>query len=343
MLPVNYKKELFVISIIYFIIILSILILVHEGGHFFFAKLFKVRVNEFSLGMGPVLLKKQKGETLYSLRALPIGGFVKMEGEDENSEDERAFNKLKVFKKIIIVIAGAILNIILGFLILVLIVSFSAGSIATQSVNTAKDQPALKGGDVILEIDKNAVYTNMDIPFLLSRVKGDTVDLKIKRGTETIAINDLKLFSTAEGKKLGIITNVETKNVLSVASFSAKQTVTIIRMVWLSLIDLVTGKVGIDQASGPVGMTTAVGAAAKSGWQSLFLLVAFITINLGVFNLLPIPALDGGRLIFLLVEAARRKPVKPEYEGYVHLAGFVLLMLLMVVITYNDIIKLFKG
>lgn len=331
------------ISIIYFIIILSILILVHEGGHFFFAKLFKVRVNEFALGMGPVLLKKQKGETLYSLRALPIGGFVKMEGEDENSEDERAFNKLTVFKKIIIVIAGAILNIILGFLILVLIVSFSSGKIATQSVNTAENQPALHGGDVILEIDKNAVYTNMDIPFLLSRVKGDTVELKIKRGTETIAIKDLKLLSTAEGKKLGIVTNVENKNVLSVASFSAKQTVTIIRMVWLSLLDLVTGKVGIDQASGPVGMTTAVGVAAKSGWQSLFLLVAFITINLGVFNLLPIPALDGGRLIFLLIEAVRRKPVKPEYEGYVHLVGFALLMLLMVVITYNDIIKLFKG
>lgn len=318
------------------------MIIIHEGGHFLFAKLFKVKVNEFSLGMGPVLLKKQKGETQYSLRAFPIGGFVKMEGEDENSEEEGAFNKKKVYQKILIVIAGAIMNIVLGFIILVFITSLTTGDFKTTKVDKPlSSQPALLAGDVVTEIDNNRIISNIDIPFLIMRLKGDTTTVKVIRNNKEITINDYKLVNEEGTIILGFTPVIEKKNALNVVSNSAKLTVSIVRMVWLSLLDLVTGKIGIEQASGPIGLTTAVGQAADSGAASLFTLIAFITINLGVFNLLPLPALDGGRLVFLLIEALRGKPVKAEYEGYVHFAGFILLMLLMVLVTFNDIKHLF--
>ncbi len=329
-------------DILYFIIILGVLILIHEGGHFFFAKLFKVKVNEFALGMGPVIWKKQKGDTQYSLRAFPIGGYVKMEGEDEQSEEDGAFNKKKVYQKILIVIAGAIMNIVLGFIILVFIISLTSGDFNTSKVDKPlPEQTALVAGDIVTEIDNNRIISSLDIPFLIMRLNNDTTTVKVIRNNKEITISDFKLVDEDGTYILGFSPVVEGKNVITVLSNSGKLTISIVRMVGLSLLDLVTGRIGLEQASGPVGMTKAVGDAANSGVVALFSLIAFITINLGVFNLLPLPALDGGRLIFLLIEAVRGKPVKAEYEGYVHFAGFILLMLLMVLVTFNDIKHLF--
>lgn len=329
-------------DILYFIIILGVLILIHEGGHFFFAKLFKVKVNEFALGMGPVIWKKQKGDTQYSLRAFPIGGYVKMEGEDEQSEEDGAFNKKKVYQKILIVIAGAIMNIVLGFIILVFIILLTSGDFNTSKVDKPlPEQTALVAGDIVTEIDNNRIISSLDIPFLIMRLNNDTTTVKVIRNNKEITISDFKLVDEDGTYILGFSPVVEGKNVITVLSNSGKLTISIVRMVGLSLLDLVTGRIGLEQASGPVGMTKAVGDAANSGVVALFSLIAFITINLGVFNLLPLPALDGGRLIFLLIEAVRGKPVKAEYEGYVHFAGFILLMLLMVLVTFNDIKHLF--
>lgn len=330
------------ISVVLLIVVLGILIFAHELGHFLTAKWAGVKVHEFALGMGPALFKKQHGETLYALRAFPIGGYCKMEGEDEDSTDERAFGKKPIWKRFIILFAGGFMNILLGFLIMVILMSFSAG-FYTHTINTVNEkQPLLKPNDVILEINHDAVYSNMDISFLLSRVKSDNIQLKVKRDGKTVEIKELKMLSEDGRKIIGITTKVEGKNVLTVLKNAVTQTISISRIIWVSLIDLFTGKAGINQMSGPVGTAQALGQAAEQGAMQLIFLVAVITINLGIMNLLPFPALDGGRIFFLLIEAIRRKPIKPEHEGIVHFIGFALLILLMVVVMFNDILRLFK-
>lgn len=341
------------------ILFFGVIIIIHEFGHFICAKLFKVRVNEFSIGMGPAIFKKQKGETQYSLRALPIGGYVSMEGEDEESEDERAFNKKKVWQRIIIVVAGATMNLILGLVIMAITLSASTDLIGTNTIKefyptaVSNQQGGLKEGDKFLKIDGHAVWSERDLSFLMSRSDNGVFNFTVERDGEKIELNNVA-FKTEDveynGKTVTMITydfvivgeKPTFKNVF-VNSFT--QSASIVRTVWLSLFDVVTGRYGMSELAGPVGTVdiiadVAQSAAEEHNFEQLLFIMALITINIGVANLLPLPALDGGRLLFLIIEGIRRKPVNRKYEGYIHAAGLALLLLLMVFVTYNDIVRI---
>ena len=341
------------------ILFFGVIIIIHEFGHFICAKLFKVRVNEFSIGMGPAIFKKQKGETQYSLRALPIGGYVSMEGEDEESEDERAFNKKKVWQRIIIVVAGATMNLILGLVIMAITLSASTDLIGTNTIKefyptaVSNQQGGLKEGDKFLKIDGHAVWSERDLSFLMSRSDNGVFNFTVERDGEKVELNNVA-FKTEDveynGKTVTMITydfvivgeKPTFKNVF-VNSFT--QSASIVRTVWLSLFDVVTGRYGMSELAGPVGTVdiiadVAQSAAEEHNFEQLLFIMALITINIGVANLLPLPALDGGRLLFLIIEGIRRKPVNRKYEGYIHAAGLALLLLLMVFVTYNDIVRI---
>ena len=334
------------------LLIVSILVFIHELGHFLTARLNKVKINEFALGMGPTLLKHQskKSGIVYAWRLLPIGGFVSMEGEDEDSEDENAFNKKKVWQRLIIVAAGALMNIILGFIIVLIIVATSAqlGSTTVAAFNDgATSNAKLQINDQITAINGMHVSVDNDIIFGLLRDTDGAVDITVKRDGEKVVLESVPfVMETAEDGtqliQLDFKVYQSEKTVGNILKQSVGRTTSIVKMVWLSLVDLVTGRFGFNQLSGPVGIGSAVGEATSQGWSSLALLVAFITINLGVFNLLPLPALDGGRLIFLLIELVRGKPVNPKYEGYVHAAGLIFFFALMIFVTVNDIFRLIR-
>ena len=343
----------FLVAILFF----GLLISIHELGHFTFAKLFKVKVNEFALGMGPAIFKKKKGDTTYALRLLPIGGYVSMEGEDEESTDENAFNRKKVWQKIIIVAAGAIMNLILGVVIVATCLSMEdligTNQIHSFEKNAVSQQSGLEVGDQILEINGHRVFSDMDISFLMTRSEDGIYDMTVRRDGEKVELSDVKFETTVEQgytliKYDFIIRGVE-PNFFNVVTNAFKQTASIGRLVWLSLFDLVTGKFGLSDLSGPVGTVniladiTSSAVESRANLISALTLMAFVSINIGIFNLLPLPALDGGRLFFLAVEGIRRKPINPKYEGYVHGAGLVLLLLLMVVVTFNDILNLVKN
>lgn len=342
----------FLVAILFF----GLLISIHELGHFTFAKLFKVKVNEFALGMGPAIFKKKKGETIYALRLLPIGGYVSMEGEDEESTDENAFNKKKVWQKIIIVAAGAIMNLILGVVIVATCLSMEDLIGTTQIVdfqeNAVSQQSGLMVNDQIMEIDGHKVFSDMDISFLMTRSEDGIFDMTVRRDGKVVELSDVKFETTFEQGyaiiKYDFIILGKEPTFLGVVINAVKQSISIGRLVWLSLFDLVTGRFGLSDLSGPVGTVNILADVASSAAQSranlisALNLMAFISINIGLFNLLPLPALDGGRLFFLLIEGIRRKPINPKYEGYVHGAGLALLLLLMVVVTFNDILNLIK-
>jgi len=343
----------FLVAILFF----GLLISIHELGHFTFAKLFKVKVNEFALGMGPAIFKKKKGDTTYALRLLPIGGYVSMEGEDEESQDENAFNRKKVWQKFIIVAAGAVMNLVLGIAIVATVLSMEQ-YIGTNKVlyfheNATSQQTGLQEGDEFLEIDGHRVFSDMDVSFLMSRSDDGVFDMVVRRDGEKVELTGVTFKTEKEGNYTLITYDFvmlgEEPGVLNVIENAFKRTASIARLVWLSLFDLVTGQYGLTDLSGPVGTVNIIADAAagaaqsKEGLITALTLMAFVSINIGVFNVLPLPALDGGRLFFLLIEGIRRKPINPKYEGYIHGAGLVLLLLLMVVVTFNDIITLIKN
>ena len=335
----------------------GVIIMIHECGHFACAKLFKVKVNEFSLGMGPALFKKRKGDTLYAVRLFPIGGYVAMEGEDDASEDDRAFNKKPVWQKMIIVVAGALMNLILGFILMVLLLTTSTDLIGTNTIkefypDAVSSQYGLQAGDRFVEIDGHHVWSELDLSFLMSRSQDGVFDFVVERDGEKVTLNDVH-FATEQQNGITLIQYDfiiigEQPGFLNIVKNAFTQSASIVRMVWLSVFDLVTGRYGMSELAGPVGTVDIIAdvtaqAVSSGSLTNLLTIMAFITINVGVANLLPLPALDGGRFLFLAVEAVRRKPVNPKYEGYVHAAGLVLLLLLMVVVTYNDIARIVHG
>lgn len=336
-----------------------LLIFFHEFGHFSFAKLFGVKVNEFSIGMGPKLWQSKKTETKYSLRLIPFGGYCAMEGEDQESEDPRAFNNAKVYKRIVIVAAGAVVNIILGFVIIMITAlpgeALSSTTVAKFDENAVTSQYGLQVGDKITSINGSPVFVDTDISFNMMRDDDAVIDVGVERNGEDIILEDVHFPVTEiEGQNYPAIDfwvlGVE-KNPITVIQYSGLKTISVVRLVWASLLDLVTGRVGLESVSGPVGTVSAIGDAASSAITggsadqilSFLFLIALITINLGVFNLLPIPGLDGARLVFLIIEAIRRKPINPKYEGYVHFAGLAALVLLIIVVTFSDISRLIGG
>lgn len=348
-------------GIVIAIIIFGIIVTVHEFGHFIAAKLSGIKVLEFSVGMGPKLLKFGKGETAYSLRLLPVGGFCAMEGEDDSSEDSRSFRRQSVWKRIIVLFAGAFMNFVLGFVLVVIMTSMGS-SVPTMEISgfsgvrnddgtveyyASSYESGLRHGDIITEMDGMHIFSTTDLSYMLGQ--SSVHDVEVLRDGEKLLFENVAFGDSQSGGVIDFGLVYKDKNVFNVLSYSAKDSVAIGRLVWLSLKDLVTGKYSADELSGPVGVVTTIDQTAQQGESmrdkamSLLYLTALITINIGIFNLLPIPGLDGGRLLFCLIEIIRRKPVKPEHEGYVHLAGMVLLFGIMIFATYNDILRLVTG
>lgn len=339
------------------ILFFGLIIMFHELGHFIFAKLFKVQVNEFALGMGPAIFKKKKGETQYSVRLLPIGGYVSMEGEDEDSENERAFCNIKAWKRFIIISAGGVVNLIMGVIVVALMLATSGNLIGTPQINFFHEDAVtatqgIQEKDVIKKINGKTVFSEYDLSFLMARDKDGVIDFVVERNGEKVTVNGVRFDTFDNNGTLTIVYDfviVGVKpSVLSVAKNAVLESVSIARIVWVSLFDLVTGQYGLSDLSGPIGTVsiiadTAQNAVAQTDYSSLYMMLALIAINIGLFNLLPLPALDGGRLFFLFIEMIFRKPVPRKYEGWIHAVGLGLLLLLMVVISFSDIVKLIKG
>lgn len=337
-------------------LVFGVLIFVHELGHFLTAKWSGIKVNEFAMGMGPAIWKHQRGETVYALRIFPIGGYCALEGDDEESSDERAFARAPLYKRVLTLAAGSAMNLLLGLIILS-VISMRQPMLGTTTVRGFYEGAAtnqwLQVGDQIKKINNHTVRTDNDIFYELTRDRDGVMDFLVARPTADGKTEDVLLKSVTfmmrsyEGTSI-IMIDFATEKVestfLSAVGNSFNWTSSMIKQTWGGFVDLVTGRYGLNQLSGPVGVTAAIGEtakqAAKIGWDSLFALVAFITLNLGVFNLLPLPALDGGRLMFLAIEAVRRKPVNPRYEGLVHGVGFMLLIALVIFVTINDVAKI---
>lgn len=336
-------------QVIIAVFVFGVLIFVHELGHFTVGKLSGMRINEFALGMGPAILHKQKGETQYSLRLFPIGGFVAVEGEDDDSSDPRAFCNVRLWKRILFVCAGAIMNLLLGFIILSILVGMRTAlptTIVSDFREGASSNAYLQRYDKILKINGTSVFTANDITFSMISDKDGIVDFTVLRDGKKVNLPgiDFGMRVEEDGTRLinlDFYVFSEQKTFWGGVRYTFLWMFSIVRQVWLSLANLLTGNFKMSELSGPVGVSTAIGQASSAGFTTLLMLIGFITVNIGVFNLLPIPALDGGRLIFLLIELILRRPVNPKYEGYVHAAGFVALMGLMLVVTFNDIIQLF--
>jgi len=330
---------------------------IHEFGHFITAKKFGVKVNEFALGMGPKLFSRQGKETLYSLRLIPIGGYCAMEGEDEDSDDERALNNKKWWQRGIILAAGAFMNIVLGLVFMFIIQAQQPYYASTKIAYLVSDSTSINAGvqlgDEIYSVNGYRTYCATDMSFALSTAKDGVLDIVVKRGGEKLEFADLHMpVEEYEGTK---ITRIDfkvarvDKNAWTVISSTFSETYAYVRMIYSSIIMMVTGRVGFNEVSGPVGMATAIGQVAEAGFKYSFMdglnniinFMALITVNLGIFNLLPLPALDGGRLLFVIIEGIRRKPIDPEKEGIVHLVGFALLILLMIIVTIKDVWSLF--
>lgn len=342
------------------ILLFNFIIIAHEWGHFTTAKHFGVKVNEFALGMGPKLLSVQKGETTFSLRALPIGGYCAMEGEDKESQDPKAFETKKAWQKMIIIAAGAIMNLILGFLITLIILvqsnNFNSNTISKFEDNAISQSSGLQIGDEIIQVDSTHIFTNRDLSFAIATSKNDTFDMKVKRNGDIVDVPDVNFKTSVNesGKKtikLDFLTTKIEKNLFTLLKQTFLDVVSNVQIVWTSLIGLLTGKFTLNQMSGPIGIASAIGKVTNeglkigilSGINNLLSLIAMITINLGIVNLLPLPALDGGRLVFLLFEFITGKKVDPKYEGWIHICGFALFILLTIIISFHDIMRLFKG
>ena len=345
------------------ILVFGVLIAVHELGHFMAAKACGVRVNEFSIGMGPALWKKQKGETQYSLRLFPVGGFCAMEGEDEDSDDPTALNNQGFWAKLLIFAAGAAMNFIAGLLIILVLYADAQAFYVPVVAGFADGCPlesadGLQEGDRLLRIDGEKVYVYSDISLLMGLNKTGAFDLQIERNGEVITLRDFTMerreYTDQNGKAYtgyGLYFGAEEATLGRKLSYSWNNAMDFARLVRLSLQMLVTGQAGVKDLSGPVGIVstmTQVGeqaATTRAAVENIAYLAALIAVNLAVMNLLPLPALDGGKIFFLVVNAlcmlTIRKQIPAKFENYVHLAGFILLMGLMLVITFQDVLKLF--
>ena len=347
-----------IIYVLFGILMFGVLIAIHELGHFSAAKLLGVKVNEFSIGMGPAILQKRHGETVYSWRCIPIGGFCAMEGEDEDTGDPRAFTKQAAWKRAIILVAGSFMNFLLGFLIVFFLFINAAGFRAPTVVDFMEDCPyqgaeGFQKNDRIIRIDGHRVYQYSDITDFLSPEQ-EQYDIVVKRDGKKIELKNFKLvpveYKNEEGKKYGFYFGIDDATFGNKLYYSWGTTMEFARWVWKGLDMLFSGEVKMDDMSGPVGIVDLMAetgenaASVADGFLDILYLGAFIAVNLAIMNMLPIPAMDGGRVFLLIVtgiiEAITHKKLDPKYEGYIHAAGMVLLLALMAVIMFNDIVKI---
>ena len=376
-----------IVTIVMFLVMVSL----HEFGHYIVARLLKFKILEYAIGFGPAIFKSEKTEIQYSVRCIPLGGYCKFEGEDEKSTDPAAFNNQPVWKRILVLLAGGVFNIILGFVLFLAIIPATSpmltNKIDTVVENSYIEQAGIQPGDKIIEINGHKISFYNDIKLYTSDFeKETTAHIKIKRGKEklsfdikpteqmvtqkylddgieytdsingkeqtqffeysdSVAKDESKIGKTSQTTRyiVGFTPQKEDVTFFNVWGEAWNNTRFVVKLVYQSLWQMLTGKVGVDQMSGPVGIVSEVNSAVKSGsyaWLYVLNLIALLTINLGVFNLLPIPALDGGRLFFMIIELIRRKPIPPEKEGIVHAVGMLLLLALVVYVSFNDIMRL---
>lgn len=349
--------------IILAILIFGVLIFVHELGHFLTAKLFGVKVNEFALCMGPAIVQKTIGETTYSLRCIPVGGYCAMEGEDGESSDPRAFQTKPAWQRAIILAAGAAMNFLTGLLILIILYAPAQQFVTAQIDSFAPGCPlesadGLHQGDEIVSIDGERIYVGGDLSMLLGRGKDEYYDVVVRRDGKKLTLHNFHFYRSAfeeNGQtvtKYGLNFAVVDNSPWQTLKYAWNSAINFGRMVRMGLVDLITGAVGLKDMSGPVGIVSMIsqtGSSAAStaeGVADVVYLGAFLAVNLAFMNLLPLPALDGGRVFLLVVtsviEAITRRKINPKYEAYIHAAGMVLLLGLIAVITCKDIIALFR-
>ena len=358
------------ITLIAALIVFSAVIAIHEFGHFAVAKLCGIQVNEFSIGMGPVLWKKTRKGTQYSLRALPVGGFVALEGEEspESQQAEAArdaqeqpiaenagipLNDAPVWQRALVMAAGAFMNFVLGFVVLIILVAAQDGAITSKTIYSVEEgalcgQTGLQAGDEILAVNGRRCFVANDILYELVRTEAYRADFTVKRDGQKVELPDVQFDTWQDDSgethmSLGFVVYGIKKTPVSVLKEAWNSTLYYGRVVFTSLADLLRGRESINNLSGPVGIVTAIGQAASYGWQDLLELLALITINLGIFNLLPFPALDGGKVVFLIVEGVTGRAVPEKLQSVLTIAAFGLLFGLMIFATYNDIVRLVTG
>ncbi len=334
------------ITLISSVVVFLLVVMLHEFGHFTVAKLSGIKVNEFSIGMGPKIFQKKKGETAYSLRALPIGGYVAMEGEEENSHDPRAFNNAPIVKRMGVVLAGAFMNFVLAFIaftLIFLILGYGSNEIDKIVENSPAEIAGLKSGDRIVEI--NGIKTNdiYDINALISKNKDRDLSFKIKRNSEERTFIIKPKYSDDNKMYLIGITSKLKHSTFKSFEIGAKRTFDMSLMILKSLKMIIDGSFKMEYLSGPVGVVQMIGSESSKGFLNFLQILALISVNLGVFNLIPIPALDGGKFLFLLIEALRGKPMNEKFEQRLTLIGMSILFSLMIYVTiFNDIGRLFS-
>lgn len=348
-------------TILFAILLFSILIFVHELGHFLAAKASGVRVNEFAMFMGPAIFKKQVGDTVYSLRCIPIGGYCAMEGENEDTDDPHSFRKAAWWKRLMILVAGSFMNLVAGFLILAIVFA-PAKQLVVPVIDSAETgctvvrQDGLHVGDEILELDGEKIYVQGDFSMLLQLNPGDTHDIVVRRNGEKLTFDNYRmekhLFPGEETERYGFSFSVVDATLGNKLQYVWNSGWNVVRSVRLSLQMMLSGQAGLKDMTGPVGIVQMMSDTAEASdtkldaFLNMLYMGGFLAINLAVMNLLPIPALDGGRVVGLLltcaIEGITRKKLDSKYEGYIHGAGMVLLLALMGVILFKDIFVIFK-
>ena len=348
-------------TILFAILLFSLLIFVHELGHFVAAKLSGVRVNEFAMFMGPAIFKKQVGETLYSLRTIPIGGYCAMEGENEDTDDPRSFQKAVWWKRLIILIAGAFMNFVIGLIIFAIVFAPAKQFVmpviqSAEAGCTVIREDGIHVGDEIVSLDGERIFVQSDFSMILHLNPGDTHDIVVKRDGHKITFNDYKfekhLFPGEETERYGFSFSVAEATFGNKLQYVWNTALNVVRNVRLSLQMMFTGQAGLSDMTGPVGIVQMMSDTADASPTKLDAILnvlyigGFLAINLAVMNMLPIPALDGGRVVGLLltvvIEKITRKKLDAKYEGYIHGIGMILLLILMAVILFKDIFVIFK-
>lgn len=362
---VNYDAFMNIFPIVVAVFVFLLIIMVHELGHFAAAKACGIYVKQFAFGMGPALFKKQGKETEYVIRAFPVGGYCAFETDVEDFDEEtgeavkpnpRAFNRKPVWQRMIVLICGPLMNLILGYIVVVISLCTSS-AIASTTVSEFREQSVsssqLKVNDEILNIEGLPIFSSSDLTYKLQssdrkNAAGNLVfDITVKRNGETVLLKDVEFLTTTRqdgtsGVYFDFLVYRLEKNFGNVISVGFRESCSTARVVALTIVDVVKGKYGLNDFSGPIGVGSVITEAVKTYTFSDFMyIMSLFSINIGIFNLLPIPGLDGARLIFLIIELIRRKPVKPQVEGIIHFVGMALLLLFIIVISFNDISKLF--
>ena len=328
-------------TIIIVIIMFEVLVVGHEFGHYITAKIVGIKVNEFSIGMGPAILKRKKGETQYSFRAIPFGGYVAMEGDDEDSDDSQSFSKQPVSHRMLVVVAGAVMNYIMAIVILI-IMSLIVGSPSTGLRDVVDGSPAdlagLQAGDKIIAVDGNSVNSWQDITdAITAKTEGETINFEINRDGKELELNNIPVLKNENGGMyVGIYAAYE-KNLIYSIKYGFKGSVDLLKLMYKSLAMLISGEASVKEVVGPIGIVSIMGDATAQGFLYVLYITALISVNLAVINLLPLPALDGGRLLFLILCAITRKELDPNIEGRIHYVGFMLLIALTILITIKDV------